>query len=124
MSAVVESVRKSSYPLSGGEPGCVLGVMVTRYNSPEENNNKGVLFRTMLKSNFPGISKARFLCPGVVRAGDRFTVLARRTLSNLAMDCGFAYFAKRIKFHDKDVDLPGAHFDCAAENPAEYLAEF
>ena len=57
LSAIVKSVHKSNYPLSG-EPGCVIGVMVTHYNKPEENN-KGVLFRTMLKSNFPGISKPR-----------------------------------------------------------------
>ena len=58
MSAVVKSVHKSNYPLSG-EPGCLIGVMVTHYNSSPEENNKGVLFRTMLRSNFPGISKAR-----------------------------------------------------------------
>ena len=57
LSAIVKSVHKSNYPLSG-EPGCVIGVMVTHYNRPEENN-KGVLFRTMLKSNFPGISRPR-----------------------------------------------------------------
>ena len=57
LSTVVKSVQKASYPLSG-EPGCVMGVMVTHYNKPEENN-RAVLFRTMLKSNFPGISKSR-----------------------------------------------------------------
>ena len=57
LSAVVKSVQKASYPLSG-DPGCVMGVMVTHYNKPEDNN-KAVLFRTMLKSNFPGISKSR-----------------------------------------------------------------
>ena len=57
LSAVVKSVQKASYPLTG-EPGCVMGVMVTHYNKPEDNN-KAVLFRTMLKSNFPGISKSR-----------------------------------------------------------------
>ena len=41
-----------------------------------------------------------------MRPGDRFTVLARRTLGSLAMDSGFAYFAKRIKFNDSEVDLP------------------
>ena len=38
-----------------------------------------------------------------MRPGDRFTVLARRALSNLALDSGFAYFAKRIKFNDAEV---------------------
>ena len=38
-----------------------------------------------------------------MRPGDRFTVVARRALSNLALDSGFAYFAKRIKFNDAEV---------------------
>ena len=30
-------------------------------------------------------------------------MVARRALSNLALDSGFAYFAKRIKFNDAEV---------------------
>ena len=109
MSAVVKTVGKAGYGLSG-EPGSVYGVMVTTgensVGGPNEDNSfKSVLFRTILKCNVPGISKAKYLCPGVIRPGDRFSITARRALTHLALDSGFAYFAKRIKFKSKEPDV-------------------